>query len=71
MNEISKSKVAPRIKTLKELNFNFSLYSQNEVLLACVEKDTFSSTLSPDGLDSEVIVRKTIDELTTVLTSMS
>lgn len=53
MNELSKeSKVNKRIKTLKELNLNFRLHSENEFLIGIDEKDTFSSSLRTEGIDS-------------------
>lgn len=58
---------AKRVKTLREINFNFSLHSNNEVKLCAYDENSFSKTLAKNSS----ILDSTIDELTTIVTSMS
>lgn len=46
MTQISEAtNLAKRIKTLKEINFNFSLHSHNEVKLCSYQEDSFQKSL--------------------------
>ncbi len=59
--------MAKRIKTLKEINFNFSLHSSNEVKLCSYQEDSFQKSL--EGGHS--FISATVDELSTILTTLS
>lgn len=68
MNKLSQaSNLIRRIKTLKEINFSFSLHSHNEVKLCSYEEDSFQRSLE-GGL---AFIESTIEELSSILSSLS
>jgi hypothetical protein len=60
------------LKTLKEINFNFNLFSENQVRLNDVSLDPFTDPLMPENKEEyQNCVVNTADQLATVLTSMN
>jgi hypothetical protein len=57
---------AKRVKTLREINFNFSLHSHNEVKICAYDDKSFSKSLEKQS----PLLEGTIDELVTIVTSM-
>lgn len=58
---------ARRVKTLKEINFNFSLHSHNEVRLCSYDERAFEKSVEGSG----GLLEATVDELSTIVTTLS
>jgi hypothetical protein len=68
MSKLSENdNLAKRIKTLKEINFGFSLFSHNEVKLCNYDENSFQKSIDKNSS----FVEATIEELCSVLTTFS
>jgi hypothetical protein len=72
MDELSKNiPFVKRVKSLKELNFNFIFHSHNEFLIEKGGENYSKNSISGSETDFQGVINVTVDELSTVVTSMS
>ena len=72
MDELSnRADIVRRIKTLKEINFSFCLHSDNEFIVERAGQNFSKDSLIAEGVEFQNDINTTVDQLATVVTSLS
>lgn len=72
MDQLSNhAEIVKRVKTLKEINFSFCIHNDNEFIVERAGQNYSKDSLVAEGVEGQNALNTTVDQLATVLTSLS